>query len=264
MTGKNLIWTVVGAVAVAALIVVMVMSNSSQPSRDAVADTTSSSPSSSSTFVPIPAQTLEGAETPQPSTGTPSPTASATPSSGNTDEVPVVAPSLTPIVFGPGNGGSNEELEENITAEEITARDNIYKVIPVIANLTSPKYTSPLGARDELVSQKLITENMAASNFSPQYTDFERDLNKTGFTVQTTGLKCFMRTLTPQTALEMGKVSCYFTRHYVDAEGSPVNNQNYVAAVGGAGSIDPEQISSVEVSVKQEGGAWKVDDIRFT
>jgi hypothetical protein len=260
MDAKKLIWTVVGVAAVVALVVIMVMSNSSKPAPDAVADV---SPSPSSTFIPIPEQTLQGTETPQVSSEAPAPTASATASPVTSDEVPVVSPSLTPIVFDAGNGGSNEELEKSITAEEITARDTIYKVIPVIANLTSPKYKSPLDARDELVSQNLITGNMAANNFSSEYTNFERDLNKTGFTVQTTGLKCFMRTLTPQTALEMGTVSCYFTRHYVDAYGYPVNNANYVAAVGGAGSIDPNQISSVKVNVKQEGGAWKVDDIRF-
>lgn len=259
MSGKKLIWTVVGVAAVVALVVIMIMSNSKQ-TPDAVADI---SPSPSSTFVPIPEQTLQGTETPTPSE-TSAPIPSATTASPVTSEgVPVVAPSLTPIAFEAGNGGSNEELEKAITAEEITARDNIYKVIPVIANLTSPKYKSPLDARDELVSQNLITGNMAANNFSGEYTAFQRDLNKTGFTVQTTGLKCFMRTLTPQTALESGTVSCYFTRHYVDTEGNPVNNQNYIAAVGGAGSIDPSQISSVAVSVKQEGGAWKVDDIRF-
>jgi hypothetical protein len=259
MSGKKLIWTVVGIAAVVGLIVIMVMSNS-KAAPDVVAD---ASPSSSSTFVPIPEQTLPGAEPSASPEASTSATPSATPSLEASDEVPVVANPLNPIIFDAGNGGSNEELEQSITAEEITARETIYKVIPVIANLTSPKYKSPLDARDELVSKKLITGNMAAKNFSSEYTNFERDLNKTGFTVQTTGLKCFMRTLTPQTALESGIVSCYFTRHYVDADGSPVNNANYVAAVGGAGSIDPRQISSVKVNVKQEGGAWKVDDIRF-
>lgn len=258
MSGKRLIVTVVAAVAVVVIAVVVFVLNNPAEAKPDAAGANSTSPSE--TFVPLPQQTLPGASTAPSASATPKPSASATQPS-TVGEVPVVAPELTPIVLG-GHGGSSDSLEKDLTPEEITVRTNIFKVIPVMANLTSPKYTSPLGARDELARQGLITDAMA-SGFYSQYSNFERDLHKTGYTVQTTGLKCNMRTLTSQTPLQMGKVSCFFTRHYVDANGAPVSNMAYVQAVGGAGSIDPTQISNVEVSIKQEGGAWKVDDVRF-
>ena len=159
--------------------------------------------------------------------------------------------------------GSSKALESSYTAEELKVQETIFKVIPVAANEASSKYKSPLGARDELVKQSLITDNMAKTWFLPEFTPFEKDLNKTGFTVQTTGLKCLMRTVSPQTALELGKVTCYFTRHYVDQKGGKVSDNEFVKATGGAGSIDPDQISRVEVGIKKEGGAWKVDDLQF-
>jgi len=259
MSGKKLALVVIAAIAAVAVAVVMFISHQSASKTDA---TTGISSSPSDTFVPIPKQTLQGTPSSAPSVSL-APTASPSASVPPSGKVPVVAPELTPITMSDGISGSSDALEKNLTPEEIAVRANIFKVIPVMANVTSPYYKSPFDARDELLSQGLITQNMANTNFISQYSNFQRDLHKTGYTVQTTGLKCNMRTLTPQTALQLGKVSCFFTRHYVDANGAPVSNQAYIQAIGGVGSIDPTQISNVEVSIKQEGGAWKVDDIRF-
>jgi hypothetical protein len=264
MDVKKLVLMALVAIAVITGVVMAVVSNMSPTASGDPTGAATDTPSSSVTAVPIPEQTFE----PEPSTApTVAPTqtpSSAVPSpkpSASASGVPAVAPSLKPIEID--GFGSSEVLENSLTAEEKTARDRIFKVIPIAANESSPSYKSPHGARDELVKQGLITDNMAKTWFMPKFTPHQADLNSAGFTVQTTGLKCLMRTVSPQTALEMGKVSCYFTRQYVDENGSRVSHNKYVAATGGAGAIDPDQISRVEVTVKKEGGAWKVDNLQF-
>lgn len=262
MSGKRLILVAVGVIAAVALIVVAFIANNKQSEGNADAGAAPDT-SSTSTFMPLPQQTLS--QTPDASqVASQAPTVAPLPNeSVAPGEVPVVSPDLVMIKLDAGNGGSAQDLETNLTPEEVTARDTIFRVIPVMANLTSPKYKTPLDGRDELVSKKLITDNMAKNGFNSGYSNFGRDLHDSGYTVQTTGLKCTMRTLSPETALQLGKVSCYFTRHYVDSKGVQVSNTDYVNTIGGAGSIDPTQIVNVQVSVKQEGGAWKVDEIRF-
>lgn len=250
---------IAGAVITAAVIAVVVFISNGQANGDKGDDPTAAAPAPSASFAPIPVETPSSAaqQPSQATTATPKPTVSP----ASDDDVPVVLEDLKPIEID--GFGSSEVLDAKVTPEEVTARDNIYKVIPVMANLSSPKYNSPLDARDELVGKGLITGNMASTGFLPQFTTFQKIIHDAGYTVQTTGLKCIMRTLAPQTELERGKVTCYFTRHYVDAQGNQVGNATFVQTTGGAGSIDPTQISRVEVSVKQENGSWKVDGIRF-
>ena len=251
---------IAGAVIAAAVVALIVFISNGQSSEENEGDPTAA-PSSSSSFAPIPVETSAPVEVPTaepvPTTATPTPTQTIV----SEDKVPVVLDPLKPIQID--GFGSSEVLEAKITPEEIAARDNIQAVIPVMANLSSPKYTSPLDARDELVAKGLITENMARTGFMPNFTSFQQILHDAGYTVQTTGLRCIMRTLSPQTELERGKVTCYFTRQYVDALGNTVGNATFVQTTGGAGSIDPSQIARVEVSIKQESGSWKVDGIRF-
>lgn len=256
-----MVFTALGVIALVAFIVLAVISNMNSSGGDD-ASANGPTPSSSATSVPLPEETLIAEpvtpeSTPQPTVAAPQPEVAP-----SANSVPVVAESLTPIPQE-GFGVNQAELEANLTPEEIQARETIYKVIPVAANKASSKYTSPIGPRDELVGQGLITDNMATNWFADQFTPFEKDINSSGFTVQTTGYNCIMRTLTPATALQMGKVNCYYTRHYVDAEGSRVSNSEYAEKTGGIGFIDPAQIALVEVYVKQEGGSWKVDDLRF-
>lgn len=264
MNVKKLVLMALIGIAVVTGVVLAVVSNTAPSASSDPSGAATGTPTSSSTVVPIPEQTFAPDPSTMPTTAptraTPSATPSPTPSASEIG-VPAVAPSLKPIEMD--GFGSSEALENSLTAEEKTAQERIFKVIPVAASEAAPKYKSPLGARDELLKQGLITDKMAKTWFLPQFTPFEQTIHKAGYTVQTTGLKCLMRTVSPQTALEMGKVVCYFTRQYMDKNGSRVSHNNYVAATGGAGAIDPDQISRVEVEVKKEGGAWKVDNLQF-
>lgn len=259
MGTKKLVMTVVAVLAVAVVVVLGIMSNMSSPEPEA---TGSDTPTSSATAIPLPEQTfvpepsIPATVAPQPTTAPVSP--SPSPSLGG---VPDVAPTLKPIAIE--GFGYSAALEANLSPEEIQVRETIYKTIPMAANRTSTKYATPLAARDEMVKAGLITDNMANTWFLPHYTPYQEDIRKADYTIQTTGIKCIMRTITPETVLQTGKVTCYFNRMYVDADGNAVSNAAYVESTGGAGSIDPSQTSRVEVGIKQEGGSWKVDNLIF-
>jgi len=187
-----------------------------------------------------------------------SPTATASPSGTTTPSaspsVPVVAPTLRSLhIDGPG-------YEQNLSPEETQARDTIYKALPVLLNQDARRYSSPLAARDELASQGLITQHMA-STFAAQFTPEQQEVNATGFTVQTTGMLCSLRT-GAGSALPSGRVFCYFSRQYVGTDGSPVSDARWTTP-GKPNAINPNELQNAVVTMVKEGGAWKVDGVQF-
>lgn len=259
MNAKRLSITV-GALAVIAVVIFgVILVNSAAPSGSSAKDGASSSASSS---------TLAGSgltSAPQASAiSTPAPTASAAamPTVSPDGAVPVVAPSLKAFDMS-GIGGYSPAMEANLSAEEIQARSTIYRVLPVLLNRASHKYTSPAGARDELARQNLITQSFADKYFSPNFSNFQSALNKAGYTVQTTGMQCFMRGQSAQTALQLGQVTCYYSRQYLDLHGNFVGVNRYMAEVGGAGAIDPIQEQRSIFYMKNDGGVWKVDSVQL-
>lgn len=185
-------------------------------------------------------------------TATGSPSSSASPTA--VASVPVVAPTLRSLnIDGPGFGGA-------LTPEETKARDTIYRVLPVLLNVAGPKYSSPAGARDELLSQSLITQHMA-STFPADFTAPQSAVHAAGFTVQTTGMECTLQT-SAGSALQTGRVFCYFSRQYVAADGKPVTDTHWTAA-GQPNAINPNELGNASVTMANEGGVWKVDGVQF-
>ncbi|MGN6403664.1 hypothetical protein [Sinomonas sp.] len=180
--------------------------------------------------------------------------ASSAPTAGTPVNVPVVAPTLRALhIDGPG-------YEQNLTGEDSQARDAIYRSLPTLLNEASHRYSSPIGARDELASQGLITQHMA-STFPAEFTPEQKEVNATGFTVQTTGMMCSLRT-GAGSALQTGRVFCYFSRHYVGPDGSPVTDSRWTTP-GEPNAINPDELQNAVVTMVKEGGAWKVDGIQF-
>ncbi|MCH6469890.1 hypothetical protein [Sinomonas terrae] len=192
-----------------------------------------------------------------PTTTASSPASSAPPSSSaspSSVSVPIVAPTLRSLqIDGPGYAGA-------LTPEETKARDTIYRVLPVLMNETAAKYASPTGARDELVSQGLITARMASS-FATSFTPAQSEVHATGFTVQTTGMECTLHT-TAGSALQTGHVFCYLSRQYMGPDGAPVTDSRWTTA-GQPGAIDPNELANASVTMANEGGVWKVDAVQF-
>lgn len=168
--------------------------------------------------------------------------------------VPVVAPTLRSLqIDGPGYAGA-------LTSEEAKARDTIYRVLPVLMNETATKYASPAGARDELLSQGLITAHMASS-FAAEFTTGQAEVHAAGFTVQTTGMECTLHT-SAGSALQTGRVFCYLSRQYMGPDGAPVTESRWTAS-GQPDAINPNELANASVTMANEGGTWKVDAVQF-
>jgi hypothetical protein len=192
--------------------------------------------------------------TAQSASPTPSATHSITTPPSPPASIPIVAPSLRSLhIDGPG-------YEQNLTAEEAQARDTIYRALPILLNEASGRYSSPSGARDELASRGLITAHMA-STFAPEFTPDQKSVNAAGFTVQTTGMMCSLRT-GAGSALQNGKVFCYFSRQYIAPDGSPVTDARWTTP-GNPAAINPNELQNAVVTMVREGGAWKVDAVQF-
>lgn len=192
--------------------------------------------------------------TPQPASPTPSASPLITTPPSPPASIPIVAPSLRSLhIDGPG-------YEQNVTAEEAQARDTIYHALPILLNEASSRYSSPSGARDELATQGLITAHMA-STFAPEFTPDQKAVNAAGFTVQTTGMLCSLRT-GAGSALQNGKIFCYFSRQYIGPDGSPVNDARWTTT-GNPGAINPNELQNAVVTMVKEAGAWKVDGVQF-
>lgn len=263
MNAKKLAAVIGGVAAMLAVIIFGVISlmGSAGTADTASANTPASGGTTASAFAQptLPSSATSATAAPKSST-TPTPTPSATVSPDGA--VPVVAPTLTPLQFT--DMGYSPAMEANLTPEEVQARTTIYRVLPVLLNAASHKYASPAGARDELLSQNLITSGMASTGYFPQeFSNFQLAINKAQYTVQTTGMQCFMRGQSAQTALQLGHVTCYYTRHYLDAQGSAVGAVRYQSEVGGAGAIDPEQQQRSIFYMKKDGGVWKVDFVQI-
>ncbi|KHL00507.1 hypothetical protein [Sinomonas humi] len=191
-----------------------------------------------------------------PTTTASSPASSASPSSASPSSVsvPVVAPTLRSLqIDGPGYAGA-------LTPEETKARDTIYRVLPVLMNEAAPKYPSPAGARDELLSQGLITAHMASS-FPADFTPGQSEVHAAGFTVQTTGMECTLHT-SAGSALQTGHVFCYLSRQYMGPDGAPVTDSRWTTP-GQPEAIDPNELANASVTMANEGGTWKVDAVQF-
>ncbi|WP_138443367.1 hypothetical protein [Sinomonas susongensis] len=215
------------------------------PAASAATGTPTGSPSGSAT-TPAASATASAPQPSGPSTSSDAPSAAVS--------VPVVAPTLRSLqIDGPGFSGT-------LTADETKARDAIYRVLPVLLNETSAKYASPTGARDELLSQGLITAHMAGS-FAAAFTPGQGQVHAAGFTVQTTGMECVLHT-SAGSALQSGHVFCYLSRQYVGPDGAAVTDARWTAS-GQPDAINPNELANASVTMADEGGTWKVDAVQF-
>lgn len=213
--------------------------------------------------------------TPSPTIATQSPSASAvapvvvptTPPSATPPTVTSVAldglpPEVSPDVeFTVIEGDpSADSRDATATPEEIKMRNDVYNVIPTFLNSAGPQYADAKAAPAALMSKGLITANMAENGFTPEFTPSQMFIRNAKFTVQTTAMRCYLRGQSPDTAFDLGRITCHYMREYLTEDGGSVNKQKMIAS--DVLAIDPEQQALLVINIKQEDGVWKVDSIK--
>lgn len=251
LTRNQIVLMIVGVLAIIGVVIFVVVSNSGDD-KDAVALPTG-----------------------DPTIATQAPTEAPTESSAPVVSAPVVvpSPSAVPTVAGglPSalspklkilDMGSPAALDKVAGPEERAFREKAYSVIATYTNSAGPQYKDASGAKDELLSQGMITENMAKTQFFSDWTAMQKDLNAAKFTVQTTGLFCTLRAHSAGTVFDNGVMSCFQTREVVDANGDRVSFQKYKDQIAyGMGAIDPDEQLRLTLKLAQENGVWKIDAI---
>jgi hypothetical protein len=249
MTRKQVIALVVGVVVVIGIVVAMIVVGSQEKKAEAVptgTPTIATQAPAPETAVPnLPVVESPAAQTPSPEAtsvnGLPSP----------------VSPDFEILDLG-----DPPALDEMAGADEKAIREKVYAAVPIFMNSAGPQYKDPNGARDELLAKGLITENMAKTQFFPDWIPYQKDINSAQFTVQTQSMFCTLRGQAPETVFDRGSMTCYYTRQHVDADGSRVPIQKYKQSItGGIGAIDPSEQARIRVKIVEENGVWKIDAI---
>lgn len=174
-------------------------------------------------------------------------------------------PSYAPAAAVPlGTMGSEEDpmsqyVETITTPEEKVARLRAYTALPEVLNAASPVHETPASVYQDLFGKSIITASYRDRN--KEQTDWgtgQYPARNAGYTFQVTGMYCPMHEQTLR-VLDRGYLSCSFTGQYMH-DGTAVS-QSEAESVTSMNTADADETQRAEISMKMDGGLWKVDGI---
>jgi hypothetical protein len=174
---------------------------------------------------------------------------------------PTYAPAaLVPLgTMGSEKDPMSEYVESITTPEEKVARLRAYAALPEILNAASPVHETPTSVYEDLFNKDIITASYRAVN--KDQTDWgtgQYPARNAGYTYQVTAMYCPMHEQT-LTVLDRGYLSCSFTGQYMH-DGQPVT-KTQAERVTSMNTADSDKIQHAKVSMKMDGGLWKVDRV---
>lgn len=174
-------------------------------------------------------------------------------------------PSYAPAAVAPlGTMGSEEDpmsqfVETITTPEEKVARLRAYTALPEILNAASPVHATPTSVYTDLFEKDIITADYSGLN--NEQTDWgtgQYPARNAGYTYQVTAMYCPMHEQT-LAVLDRGYLSCAFTGAYMH-DGQPVSKSE-AESVTSMNTADDDETQFAKVSMKMDGGIWKVDRV---
>jgi hypothetical protein len=152
-----------------------------------------------------------------------------------------------------------EYVESVTTPEEKVARLRSYTAVPEILNAASPANETPTSVYEQLFDKDIITASYRA--LTKDQTDWgtgQYPARNAGFTYQVTAMYCPMHEQT-LAVLDRGYLRCSFTGQYM-RDGQPVSKSE-AERVTWVTTADDDEVRYAKVSVKMDGGLWKVDRV---
>jgi hypothetical protein len=153
----------------------------------------------------------------------------------------------------------SQYVETITTPEEKVARLRAYTALPEILNAASPVHETPTSVYEELFEKDIITADYRVLfKEQTEWGTGQYPARNAGYTYQVTAMYCPMHEQT-LTVLDRGYLSCAFTGQYM-RDGQPVSKSE-AERVTWVKTADDDETQYAKVSMKMDGGIWKVDRI---